>query len=672
MIQATEQAIKGGEFTEQDLEAFALKGTDAWLFRDGVKLPKTVRTQAAKKISGRRNSLIQKHLGHLAKTAVEYHWLQQKFEKYSDAHAGLDYEYLVKEVDANPYLLGQVCTTDELRDFEQSAKLQSNASESDRERGFVHAATYEHWVQQTPEHKVAAKKMVSGAVAAMGYTGDDAKKKLASIMEKLPSYASLTPDAPYASIPALSVWEDAEKKKWTYPIWALATEKKIVETVAERIKLPHIANVPDEVLAILYTSQLDDTQKHAVRQMYEEPLTLVTGMPGTGKTTMIRTLAAMVKAAGGTIIGMAPTGIAARRIGTAADIHAETIHQYYRIYDEERSFVSQGMLAEHALWPTTQDGHIYLVVDEAGMASLYPLFAVLWGTPTWASTHIILVGDENQLRPVGFGRPYHALVSHPALQRNVVRLMNVYRQGSAAVAKQYLVTGAVDSPLVTKIAIATSEEMRQAIKQWVDTHGGLQNDDWQILSPFRHQRDDGAEFGKDEINQWFDHNGDDGVFHNGQRIVQKKNNRAIGVMNGELGRIVGNEDDRWQVEFQNGAKVSLSDDKALDEWDLAWALTVHKAQGGEWDHVLLVIPPGAESTSLALMYTALTRFKVSMTVIAVNPDAFLLASHAVVPSSRNNLTYRLNRVFTDESNPVENKALSGLLKRKSSTTSVAK
>lgn len=399
----------------------------------------------------------------------------------------------------------------------------------------------------------------------------------------------------------------------------------------------------------LATLPLDASQQAALTACWRQPLTLVTGAAGSGKTTLIRYL---VEARDrfstpdlDPIAGVAPTGKAADRLRDAAQIPATTVHQAFRL-TPSRHDVAEGALVRGEIHtPITEvfsaSGQGWLVVDESSMLDVWTALAILWGTSDWFLGHVVFLGDPHQLPPVGPGQPFRDLIRLLERRGLVAHLTGSHRDlGDASIQShaalllpQHLTTAWAWSPAIHPLSIASLDDAVTAARAFIDAHGGWEDvQGWQILCPVR-SKTPTTPWGADEINAALAQGRPFGSFAPGDRVIQTVNNYDTHLMNGVQARVTQVEEDFVTVEGPElpGGVLPLPRLLAAHELAWAWTLTVHKAQGSEWPAVLILIPPSEDPDSpgflpaLSLVYTALTRARQTVILAAPDPDGWIAA-----------------------------------------------
>ena len=354
-------------------------------------------------------------------------------------------------------------------------------------------------------------------------------------------------------------------------------------------------------------------QWQAVLGAFSARVSIVTGGPGVGKTVCTRTIVSEGRAARLRIGLCAPTGRAARRLTEATGTEAHTIHRLLEWRPGSE--------------PAYKPGHPLpvdlLIVDEASMINLHMAEVLLGGLGV--DTHIVLVGDADQLPPVGAGKPFADLIDSGIVP--VTRLTHIFRQA----ARSMITTAAheVDRGRAPKLEPeagqdhdfyflerATPERCRQAVVEMVSRRvsAGLDLDpirDAQVLAPVYR-----GEVGIDALNRELQEalNPDGGPalsdrFRIGDRLIQTRNAYELGLMNGTICFLVDDDPDQAEavLETDDGQTVVVSYEEAID-LRLAYAISVHKSQGCEIPVVIFVCHRShAGMLTRPLIYTAITR-----------------------------------------------------------------
>lgn len=380
--------------------------------------------------------------------------------------------------------------------------------------------------------------------------------------------------------------------------------------------------------------KLANSQKEAIEGAFLNGIEVITGGPGTGKTTIINCIVSIFESLGLKVYMAAPTGRAAKRMAEATGREAKTIHRLLEIgsYSEEE--------VDEIENETSSIECDVLIVDEASMIDISLMNALLKAMQI--GTRLIIVGDVDQLPSVGPGNVLRDIIESDAVK--VVRLNEIFRQGqeSMIVQNAHLINEGKMPILNTKNSdfylerAADNEVMLEKIIGLVKTRLPKFNKSWdsvrdiQILSPMRkgvmgidnlntqlQQVLNPKSKGKDEVEV------KDVIFRVGDKVMQIKNNYTIkwtknnsseegkGVFNGDVGYItkINEEEDKIIVCFEDD-KIVEYEESDLDEITLAYAVTIHKSQGSEFPVVIMPMfmgPPLLMNRNL--LYTGITRAK---------------------------------------------------------------
>ena len=417
-------------------------------------------------------------------------------------------------------------------------------------------------------------------------------------------------------------------------IYASVLHQAEVE-VAERLRERARALIEPEVqIDPRALAGLSETQAEAVRATLVSRLLVLTGGPGTGKTTTVRGIVAAHRSLGHEVVLCAPTGRAAKRLSEAAGSEARTIHRLLEWNPATARFQRGRAL------PVEAD---LVLVDEASMLNMQLAESLLSAIP--AQVPLVLVGDVDQLPPVGPGQVLRSLIDSGVAR--VVRLQTVFRQAQ----ESRIVAGAhailrgerpVPTPAGTQgtgdLFLVDARDpgraldrLRAMITRLPTAYGLAPKRDVMVLSPMRK-----GPLGTERLNTFLQHelNPDpnarearDGIpqLRPGDRVMQLRNDYEKEAFNGDLGEVQNVEGGVTYVMF-DGRQLQYRRDE-LDALTLAYASTVHKVQGSEFPAVIVVLHAGHHVLlSRALLYTAVTRAK-RLVVILGDPRALDRAIH---------------------------------------------
>lgn len=411
-------------------------------------------------------------------------------------------------------------------------------------------------------------------------------------------------------------------------------EKAVAHSLVQLLR--HARSFQVDTQAILaetgFKLQLNDAQMDAVDQVFNKTdLLVVTGFPGTGKSSVVEALRCVAAKLQLRLLVCAPTGKAAMRLGG----DAMTIHRAldYR-YDSD---ADHGMFAVNADHPLNCD---VVVVDEVSMVDLKLFHYLLQGCPA-GRVKLVLLGDRQQLPSVNYGDVLSHVASAPSVPQ--VRLTEIYRQGpgsSICRLAKMIAEGAV-----SKKGLSTSDIT------WIDTKGWSHSRilervvelraqhvhaDVQVLSPSRR-----GVLGSGQINELV-HNelfGAGAPLQVGEKIMCVKNvyvkdkdgvvDMQRSCFNGEVGVVKGVSHKSVQVTFPDKDQLGIS--LPLDNVSLAYCLTVHKSQGSEYGVVILVLDRFADLLlTRELLYTAVTRAKTRLVILS---DDYCILKSAATPQA---------------------------------------
>lgn len=374
---------------------------------------------------------------------------------------------------------------------------------------------------------------------------------------------------------------------------------------------------------------LDPTQRRAIELALQSRAIVITGGPGVGKTTLVRALVAVYESAGLRVSLAAPTGRAAKRLGEIAGRAAQTIHRLLETSAESGHF-QRGV--ENPLETDV------VIVDESSMVDVPLLDAVLRAMPPEAA--IVLVGDADQLPSIGPGQVLHDILASQRIPS--VRLTQIHRQaeGSHIVVNAHRINrgelpkfGHDVGDMFLFRARSSADAVRHVVdlvKSKIPEKFGFRSlRDVQVLSPMR-----GHAAGVDVLNAELQNalnppaghkarvERPNGVFFCPRdKVMQTENDYHKGVFNGDVGVIatVNMTKETFTVDFGGDLIVDYAFDEA-DELTLAYATTIHKSQGSEYEAVVVTLmPEHGIMLRRNLLYTAVTRGR--KLVVIVGDDA---------------------------------------------------
>lgn len=383
--------------------------------------------------------------------------------------------------------------------------------------------------------------------------------------------------------------------------------------------------------------QLAEGQREAVSQSLQSGMLVITGGPGTGKTTVVQAIIRLAEQEGLRIVLCAPTGRAAKRLAETTERKAKTIH---------RLLVPEGFAGGRQVFEYNETKQLpadLVIVDEVSMLDMEMLYHLLQALSP--RCRCILVGDADQLPSVGAGAVLHDIIQSEILP--VVRLQTIFRQkeGGRIVTNAHLINGG-RLPVVNEdeefrfVEIEREEQGADVICRLYAAETAEAGDKFavQVLSPMYknpcgvdnlnaviQSAVNGPQKGKGE------HKAGKMTFRTGDKVMQKQNNYDKGVFNGDIGEIFAVQDDIVYVRYPE--QDIKYEGQEIDEITLAYAITVHKSQGSEY-HTVIMTLVNSHGIMLQrnLLYTAVTRAKGK--VILVGTKAALRTAVQNVRTSR--------------------------------------
>lgn len=365
------------------------------------------------------------------------------------------------------------------------------------------------------------------------------------------------------------------------------------------------------------TGDLNDGQTEAYRTSLTRRVSVISGGAGTGKTYLVARLAKTFQAAGEAVALCAPTGKAAKRIeevmrDNGLDVEAKTVHRLleYNGHQFRRESLSE---PSERNGPETDPACDVVICDESSMVDV-ALLAELFRRIDFARTRLVLVGDHNQLPPVGPGNVLRDVIHHDlaptTVLTEVVRQAGILKANSMAVLSGRIAPTAADDP--GWVVIDTFRDaghiqtyLRDLVLERIPERLGYDPvRDVQIVTP-THKGPLGTK-ALNEMMQHLLHGQVEGRFTIGDKVIQTANDYRLGVMNGTIGHVMDVGGGACTVDF-GGEGVRKIDGERLANLRLAYALTAHKAQGSEFPCAVVVCHKSHYFADRNWLYTAVTR-----------------------------------------------------------------
>ncbi len=392
-------------------------------------------------------------------------------------------------------------------------------------------------------------------------------------------------------------------------------------------------------------TKLEELQKKAVAEAVSHGLLVITGGPGTGKTTTINALIHYFASEGLEILLAAPTGRAAKRMTETTGYEAQTIHRLLEVSGAVEESSAHTHFERNMQNPLEAD---VIIIDEMSMVDIFLMHALL--SAVTPGTRLIMVGDVNQLPSVGPGCVLKDIIESERFP--VVRLTKIFRQASESdivvnahrinsgehvvldnKSRDFFFLKRDEANIIIRVVLAL---VQQKLPKYVEAKPY----DIQVLTPMRK-----GLLGVERLNtilqQYLNPPAPDkrerehagGVFREGDKVMQIKNNyqaewevrgkygiaveKGIGIFNGDMGivREINTYAQLLTVEFDEGRFVDYSF-KQLEELELAYAVTIHKSQGSEYPAVVIPLLAGPRMLmNRNLLYTAVTRARKCVTLV---------------------------------------------------------
>ena len=417
---------------------------------------------------------------------------------------------------------------------------------------------------------------------------------------------------------------------------------------------------------------LSEKQKEAIQLVNDNNVCVITGGPGTGKTTIIKFIIEMYKQEEKKVVLCAPTGRAAKRMSEATGEEATTIHRLLSLGKMEETLEMERV--DYQIAPI--DGDI-IIIDEMSMVDVFLMNYILKGL--YIGTKLVLVGDINQLPSVGPGNILKDIINSEVIE--TIELNEIFRQA----AQSQIITNAHKVNNGESFLNITKEELQNKMQDFFYINetsmekmledvislcsGRLKKygnydffKDIQVLTPTKK-----GKLGTKELNielqnalnpnKKIEKKHGERTFLVGDRVMQIKNNYDIywekngkengtGIFNGELGRISKIDDITKQIEVQfDDEKKAWYEYSELEQLEHSYSITIHKSQGSEFDVVIMCLPPVAPMLlSRNLLYTGITRAKKLLIVLGTRSTVEYMIQNTQTKKRNTGLEYKLRNI----------------------------
>ncbi len=472
------------------------------------------------------------------------------------------------------------------------------------------------------------------------------------------------------------VLEKREEIDWIYLYQEYKAEENIAEKLLTLLKSKNVKKIDNikeklEKQEKQYNIQLSEKQKEAIELVNNNNVCVITGGPGTGKTTIIKNIIDIYKTKKLKVILCAPTGRAAKRMKEATNEDAKTIHRLLEIgkIEEDRN-----SMVEYEVAPIDAD---IIIIDEMSMVDTYIMNYLV--KAIYRGTKLILVGDENQLPSVGPGTVLKDIIDSKKIP--TICLNKIFRQAAKSQiilnahnvnnGKGFVKKEDLGSDIKEDFFYINESNQEKILKHVLTlTKNKLKMsdsekfyDNIQVLTPTKKGLVGTKEMNKklqEVLNPPSENKKEkkygDVIFREGDKIMQIKNNYDIfwekrqenyesgtGIFNGEMGIIKNIDEESKQV------KILFDDDKIvwytysdLEQIEHSYSITIHKSQGSEFDAAIIVIPKAYQMLlTRNLLYTGLTRAKKMLIVIGGEETINFMIENVKIKHRNTGLDFKL-------------------------------
>ena len=471
--------------------------------------------------------------------------------------------------------------------------------------------------------------------------------------------------------------ENLEGIEWVYLNTFYACEKNIAEKLSILKLAKNIKKIKnfekkfnDEEKKSNIT--LSEKQKEAIQLVNDNNVCVITGGPGTGKTTIIKFIIEMYKQEEKKVVLCAPTGRAAKRMSEATGEEATTIHRLLSLGKMEETLEMERV--DYQIAPI--DGDI-IIIDEMSMVDVFLMNYILKGL--YIGTKLVLVGDINQLPSVGPGNILKDIINSEVIE--TIELNEIFRQA----AQSQIITNAHKVNNGESFLNIPKEELQDKLQDFFyinETSMEKMLEDVISLCSGRLKKYGNYDFFKDiqvltptkkgklgtkklnielqnalNPNKKIEKKHGERTFLVGDRVMQIKNNYDIywekngkengtGIFNGELGRISKIDDITKQIEVQfDDEKKAWYEYSELEQLEHSYSITIHKSQGSEFDVVIMCLPPVAPMLlSRNLLYTGITRAKKLLIVLGTRSTVEYMIQNTQTKKRNTGLEYKLRNI----------------------------
>ena len=380
--------------------------------------------------------------------------------------------------------------------------------------------------------------------------------------------------------------------------------------------------VSKETFNLINMSFLSDNQKESVLGLIENKISILTGGPGTGKTTCVKLLCEAILNEGKTFALASPTGRASKRLTESTTYNAKTIHRLLEYTGRGK----YSFFKRNKNFPLDED---YIIIDEASMLDIYIMNNLLKAVSS--KTSLIFIGDIDQLPSIGTGSILRDMKE--SLVIPIYTLNTVYRQGE----ESYIIKNANNIKNNKSLEIVNNSDFSfKEVNSETDVYNFIKKciyhkKEFQILCPVKngslgtHRLN---EIMQSYLNPSSEHkreifvNGK--LFREGDRVIQLENNYDKDVFNGEMGVIKSITSDKITVYYKDNTTSTISYSfKEFKQLDLSYAISIHKSQGSEFNNIIMITDLKNKGfLSKELVYTGITRAKKGLVLLSTIDKEF--------------------------------------------------
>ena len=449
-------------------------------------------------------------------------------------------------------------------------------------------------------------------------------------------------------------------QRWIYLMDYYNTELYIARRILSLEQADNLKKIPNIEKEIKKVSsiELSDKQREAITLINENNVSIITGGPGTGKTTIIKTIIDLYKSKGKKTVLCAPTGRAAKRMTEATGEEAKTLHRLLEI----GKFTEEKPNPDMDVAPIDAD---VIIMDEVSMVDIFLMNYVL--KAIFKGTKLILVGDIDQLPSVGPGSVLKDFIESKKIP--YITLNKIFRQ--AAKSKIIVNAHKVNDGIEFLDEVSSNEDtiddfdfiQENNPKKVQEMILDIYDKDTQIITPTK-KGDLGTktlnQLIQEKYNPYEDYKTEkkfgDIIFREGDKVMQTKNNYDItwvrgteissGIFNGEMGIIteIDAREGRIKIQFDDD-KIAIYENADLEQLEHSYAITVHKSQGSEFKEVILPIVQAAPMLlTRNLLYTGMTRAKNRLIILGNKQTINFMINNVNTKKRNTGLKYKLENM----------------------------